>query len=84
VSDYALRLGVVLPLLLLLLGGVLVAAKRGLIRLPGMVQGDAPLALVQVVALGPGSKLAVADFAGKRLLIGVGRDGIRLLDRSDT
>lgn len=79
-SDYALRLGVALPVLLLLLGGVLVAAKRGLIRLPGVVAGDAPLRLVQVVALGPSSKLAVADYGGRRLLIGVGRDGIRLLD----
>ncbi len=79
-SEYAQRLGLVLPLVLLALGGVLVAAKRGLIRLPGVVAGEAPLKLVQVVALGPGTKLAVAEFDGRRLLIGVGREGVRLLD----
>ncbi len=78
-SDYLLRLGFVLPLLMLALGGVLIAAQRGLIRLPGVTAGEASLKLVQVVALGPGAKLAVADFGGERLLIGVGRDGVRLL-----
>lgn len=82
-SDHALRLAIVLPLLLLLLGGVLVAARRGLIRLPGAQVGEAPLRLVQVVALGPGTKLAVADFAGRSLLLGIGREGIRLLDRAE-
>ena len=79
-----LRLGVVLPLLLIVLGGVLVAARRGLIRLPGVAAGEAPLKLVQVVALGPGAKLAVAEFGGERLLIGVGRDGVRLLRTGTT
>lgn len=78
-SDYVLRLGLVLPLLLLGLGALLLAAKRGLIRLPGVATGDAPLKLVQVVALGSGAKLAVAEFGGERLLIGVGREGVRLL-----
>jgi flagellar protein FliO/FliZ len=79
VTDYVLRLGLVLPLLLLALGGLLLAARRGLIRLPGVATGEAPLKLVQVVALGPGTKLAVAEFGGERLLIGIGRDGVRLL-----
>ena len=78
-TDYVLRLAVVLPLLLLGLGAVLFAAKRGLIRLPGVATCEAPLKVVQVVNLGPGAKLAVAEFGGKRLLIGVGRDGVRLL-----
>ena len=75
------RLAVALPLLLLLLGAVLWAAKRGLIRLPGATVGAPPIKLVQVVALAPGAKLAVAEFGGVRLLIGVGRDGVRVLAR---
>ena len=83
-SDYALRLALVLPLLLLALGGVLVAAKRGLIRLPGASVGPAALVIVQVASLGPGSRLAVAEFGGRRLLIAVGRGGTVLLDRGET
>ncbi len=75
----ALRLALVLPLLLLALGGLLVAARRGLIRLPGTSIGAPPLRLVQVVALGAGAKLAVAEFAGATVLLGVGREGITLL-----
>ncbi len=78
-SEHALRLAVVLPVLLLVLGGVLVAAKRGLIRLPGVGTGEQSLQVVQVHALGPGVRLAVLDFDGRRLLVGVGRDGVRLL-----
>ncbi len=83
-TDAALRLALVLPLLLLGLGGVLVAARRGLIRLPGASVGAPPLRLVQVVALGPASKLAVAEFGGAMLLLGVGRDGVRLLSSPST
>ena len=83
-TDAAVRLVLVLPLLLLGLGGVLVAARRGLIRLPGAVIGTPPLRLVQVVALGPGARLAVAEFDGARLLLGVGKDGVRLLSCQPT
>lgn len=79
--EPAWRLAVALPLILLLLGGVLVAARRGLIRLPGASVGAPPLKVVQVVALTPVSKLVVAEFAGETLLIGAGREGLRLLVR---
>lgn len=78
-SDALVRLAVVLPLLMIALGGVLWAVKRGLIRLPGATIGLAPLKIVQVVILGPGARLAVVEFAGARLLLGVSRDGITRL-----
>ena len=80
-TEAAWRLALVLPLILILLGGVLYAAKRGLIRLPGTTVGPLPLRLVQVVAVTPGTRLAVAEFGGATLLIGVGRDGVRVLAR---
>jgi len=81
VIEPAVRLAVALPLLLLLLGGLLLAAKRGLIRLPGATLGTAPLRIVQVATLGPGARLAVVEFDGERLLLGVARDGITRLVR---
>ena len=82
-TGAALRLAMALPILLLVLAGVLVAARRGLIRLPGANVGALPLRLIQVVALGPGSKLAVAEFGGETLLLGVGKDGVRRLCAPD-
>ena len=81
-TEAAWRLALVLPLILLGLGGVLVAARRGLIRLPGATIGAPPLKVVQVVTLAPQSRLAVVEFGGDRLLIGAGRDGLRLLART--
>ncbi|TRW14091.1 flagellar biosynthetic protein FliO [Glacieibacterium frigidum] len=81
-TDAAWRLAWVLPAILMLLGGVLVAARRGLIRLPGASVGAPPLKVVQVVALTPVSRLVVAEFGGETLLIGAGREGLRLLVRA--
>ena len=77
--EPATRLALALPLLLLALGGVLVAARRGLIRLPGAVVGVAPLKIIQFAALGPGARLAVVEFEGERLLLSVGKGGVTSL-----
>ena len=81
-TDAAWRLALVLPLILLGLGGVLIAARRGLIRLPGATIGKPPLNIVQLVALAPHAKLAVVEFGGERLLIGASRDAVTLLARA--
>ncbi len=73
------RLALALPLLLLALGGVLVAARRGLIRLPGAVVGVAPLKIVQLANLGPGARLAVVEFEGRSLLLSISKTGVTSL-----
>ena len=58
---------------------------RLLILLPivGGTKQDRPVDLVGVLPLGPGSKLAVVEFAGQQILIAVSRNGItRLADNS--
>lgn len=81
-TEAAWRLAIVLPAVLLLLGGILVAARRGLIRLPGATVGPPPLRVVQVATLTPVSKIVVAEFGGETLLIGVARGGISVLART--
>lgn len=39
--------------------------------------------IVQALPLGTGSRLIVVEFAGRRLLVGQSRAGLRLLDRAD-
>lgn len=80
--EPAWRLAIALPAILLLLGGVLLAARRGLIKLPGTTLGAPPLRIVQVASLAPHARLAVVEFGGEQLLIGAGRDGLRLLARA--
>ncbi|WP_432768795.1 flagellar biosynthetic protein FliO [Sphingopyxis sp.] len=82
--EYFLRLLILLPLVGGLAWGSLWLWKR--------VQMGVPLAgprqpraveMVGVLPLGPGSKLAVVEFAGQQILVAVSRSGItRLADNS--
>lgn len=81
-TEYFLRLLLLLPLI----GGL----AWGSLWLWKKVQSGMPLhgakrprliELVDVLPLGPGSKLAVVDFAGQNILIAISRHGIsRLAD----
>ncbi len=79
--DYLTRLAVALPLIIALLAALWYAAKRGWIRPPGIVASPLlrPLA---TLGLGPGSRLVVIEFDGRRLLIAASRSGVTLLDHS--
>jgi flagellar biogenesis protein FliO len=74
-----------LPLVLLLAGGVLYAAKRGWLRLPGMAmtvaapRGCDVLRVVQSLGVGPGVRLVVVEFDGRPLLLAVHRGGVAAL-----
>lgn len=84
--EYILRLLILLPLIGGMAWGSLWLWKRVQMGMP-LVGGAAKaraVEMVDVLPLGPGSKLAVVEFAGQRILIAVSRNGItRLADNSE-
>ena len=84
--EYILRLLILLPLVGGMAWGSLWLWKRVQMGVP-LVGGGAAKAraveMVDVLPLGPGSKLAVVEFAGQRILVAVSRNGItRIADDS--
>ncbi len=84
-GEYLSRLGVALPLVLALLGAAYYAAKRGwlsVLKLPGAALPGLPpvLRLVQTIGLGPGARLVVVEFDGRRLLLASHKGGISRID----
>ena len=83
--EYILRLLILLPLIGGLAWGSLWLWKRVQMGVP-LVGGNAKaraIQMVDVLPLGPGSKLAVVEFAGQQILIAVSRNGItRIADDS--
>jgi hypothetical protein len=97
IGEFLLRLAVALPILLLLLVGTLLAARRGWIPLPGMPQsagwrrprtspngGAGAEPLLEIIAmrgLTPALRLAVVAYRGEELLVGIAPQGLQLLAR---
>ncbi|MBB5704919.1 FliO/MopB family protein [Sphingopyxis panaciterrulae] len=83
--EYILRLAVLLPIVGGMAWGSLWLWKRVQMGVPltgGQKQGR-PIEMVGVLPLGPGSKLAVVEFAGQQILLSVSRNGVtRLADNS--
>ena len=83
--EYILRLLILLPIIGAMAWGSLWLWKRVQMGVP-LVGGAAKtraIEMVDVLPLGPGSKLAVVEFAGPRVLIAVSRNGItRIADDS--
>lgn len=76
--EYILRLLILLPLIGGMAWGSLWLWKRVQMGVP-LVGGAAKtraVEMVDVLPLGPGSKLAVVEFAGQRILVAVSRNGI--------
>jgi flagellar protein FliO/FliZ len=76
--EYILRLLILLPLIGGMAWGSLWLWKRVQMGVP-LVGGAAKVRaveMVDVLPLGPGSKLAVVEFAGQRILVAVSRNGI--------
>jgi len=83
--EYILRLLILLPLVGGMAWGSLWLWKRVQMGVP--LVGGTPRAraieMVDVLPLGPGSKLAVVEFAGQRILVAVSRNGVtRIADDS--
>ncbi len=75
--EYILRLLILLPLIGGMAWGSLWLWKRVQMGVP-LTGGKRTRAveMVDVLPLGPGSKLAVVEFAGQRILVAVSRSGI--------
>lgn len=81
-SDYLTRLGIALPLILLLLGLLFVAAKRGWLPLAAasLSSKAAAVTVIQSAPLGAGMRLVAVEFDGRRLLLATHRGGVTVVD----
>ena len=82
-SDYVFRLVVMLPLVLALIVGGLWLAKRVMAMQQGPARARGAARIAETLFLTPGNRLAVVDFADKRLLIAVTKSGVSLLSQAD-
>jgi flagellar protein FliO/FliZ len=79
IFDYFLRLFILLPLVAALAWGSLWLWRRVQMGLPIKAATRRAAQIVDVLPMGPGTKLAVVDFGGKQLLVAISRGGISLL-----
>lgn len=77
-TGHLLRLLLLLPLICALIVGGLWLAKRVMGATPHM-RGQRCARLTETLFLGPGTKLAVVDFADRRLLLAVSKAGVTML-----
>jgi flagellar protein FliO/FliZ len=80
--EYILRLLIMLPVVGAMAWGSLWLWKKVQVGLPmGTQRAGRALTMIDVMPLGPGSKLAVVEFGGKQIMIAISRNGItRLAD----
>ncbi len=76
--EYILRLLILLPLVGGMAWGSLWLWKRVQMGVPltGGAKRPRAVEMIDVLPLGPGSKLAVVEFAGQRILVAVSRSGV--------
>ncbi|QDX27210.1 flagellar biosynthetic protein FliO [Sphingomonas suaedae] len=80
--SYILKLVVLLPLVCGLLIGCLYLWRKLEARLPGN-QGDRMLKVRETMMVSTGTRIAVLEVEGKRILVSVSRNGVSLIDRID-
>ncbi|MFL9840107.1 flagellar biosynthetic protein FliO [Sphingomonas sp. ST-64] len=80
--SYILKLVVLLPLVCGLLIGCLYLWRKLESRLPGN-QGDRMLKVRETMMVSTGTRIAVLEVEGKRILVSVSRNGVSLIDRID-
>ncbi len=78
-TEYFIRLFVLLPLIGGMVWGSLWLWKRLQVGLPVTAQRERPARVIDVLPMGVGSKIAVLDFAGQEILVAVTRNQISLL-----
>ena len=79
---YILKLVVLLPLVCGLMIGCLWLWRRLESRMPGQ-PANRMLKVTETMMVSAGTKLAVIEFEGRRLLVSVSRNGVSLVDRGD-
>jgi len=77
---YILKLVILLPLVCGLMIGCLWLWRRLESRMPGQ-PADRMLKVTETMMVSTGTKLAVLEFEGRRLLVSVSRNGVTLIDR---
>lgn len=82
-SDYVVRLLVMLPLVVALIVGGLWVARKAMAMPRGPARQKSATRVAETLFLTPGNRLAVVDFADKRLLLAVTKSGISLLSQTD-
>lgn len=82
-TEYFLRLLILVPLVGGIAWGSLWLWKRLQIGLPQRQNPDRPVRIVDVLTMGTAGKLAVVAFGGKTLLVATSRQGITLIAESD-
>jgi flagellar protein FliO/FliZ len=80
--TYILKLVVLLPLVCGLMIGCLYLWRKLEGRMPGQ-PATRLLKVTETMMVSPGTRLAVLEFEGRKLLVSVGRGGVTLLDRGD-
>ncbi|HEU4961824.1 MAG TPA: flagellar biosynthetic protein FliO [Sphingomonas sp.] len=79
---YILKLVILLPLVCGLMIGCLWLWRRLESRMPGQPTNRL-LKVTETMMVSPGTKLAVLEFEGRKLLVSVSRGGVSLIDRGD-
>jgi len=79
---YVLKLVNLLPLVCGLMIGCLWLWRRLESRMPGQ-PANRMLKVTETMMVSTGTKLAVLEFEGRKLLVSVSRNGVSLIDRGD-
>jgi flagellar protein FliO/FliZ len=83
IFDYLLRLFVVVPVIGGMIWGSLWLWRRVQLGLPVKPAATRPVRIVDVVTLGTNGKLAVVEFGGQQILLGISRAGITPITASN-
>ena len=79
-TEYIIKLVIMLPLVCGLMIGCLYLWRRFESRLPGQ-PANRMLAVKETMMISTGTRLAVLEFEGRKLLVSVSRTGVSLIDR---
>ena len=79
--SYILKLVILLPLVCGLMVGCLLLWRKFETRIPGKAVNRS-IAVRETMMVSAGTKLAVIDFEGRRLLVSVSRAGVQLIDKA--
>lgn len=79
-TEYIIKLLIMLPLVCGLMVGCLYLWRRFESRLPGQ-PANRMLAVKETMMISTGTRLAVLEFEGRKLLVSVSRTGVSLIDR---
>jgi flagellar protein FliO/FliZ len=82
VTEYIIKLVIMLPLVCGLMIGCLYLWRRLETRMPGK-PANRMLTVKETMMVSTGARLAVLDFEGRTLLVSVSRNGVTLVDRID-